>query len=208
MSPELVIADDHPLLLKGLKDFLEESGYTIAAMASDGQNAFKAIQEYKPLIAILDLEMPDMTGLQVAKACKEIGIKTKIILFTLHRELFIYQQAKELNISGYLLKEFATEELLTCLNKIQEGKEYFSSKIFQKKGGPKVLNEGIALTPSEKKILKLIADGLTTKDIADKLFIAERTVEKHRSNIINKLNLDKKHNTLLIWAQRNKGIIF
>ena len=208
MSLKLVIADDHPLLLKGLKDFLEEKGYHIAALATDGEEAFEAIQHHTPPIAILDLEMPYMTGLQVAKACMEKGLKTKIILFTLHREIFIYQQAKELNISGYLLKEFATEELLTCLERIIEGKEYFSEKLFKNSEDQENLKKGISLTPSEKKILRLIADGLTTKEIADKLFVAERTVEKHRSNIINKLNIDKKHNALLVWAQKNRGIIF
>lgn len=150
MQQELVIADDHPLLLKGLKDFLEEKGYLIVAMAQDGKTAYEAIQKFKPPVAILDLEMPNMTGLQIAKACKEAGSVTKIILFTLHRELFIYQQAKDLNISGYLLKEFATEELLTCLDKVSKGNEYFSEKLFQKKDDQKDLKKGVSLTPSEK----------------------------------------------------------
>lgn len=205
---KLVIADDHPLLLKGLKDFLEENGYHITEMANDGQKAFDAIKKHIPPMAILDLEMPSMTGIEIAKACKEAKLDTKIILFTLHRELYIYQQAKELNISGYLLKEFATEELLHCIEQIQLGKEYFSDKLFLKKQDKNLAQEGGSLTPSEKKILRLIAEGMTTKDIADRLFVAERTVEKHRSNIINKLNLDKKHNSLLVWAQKNKGIFF
>ena len=208
MSVELIIADDHPLLLKGLRDFLEENNFNILAQANNGKDALTLIEKHKPNIAILDLEMPEMTGLEVATACKTKKIKTKIILLTLHKEIFILHQAKTLNISGYLLKDFAIEELINCIQKINVGEEYYSDKLFpeHKNNLNSVQNE--KLTPSEIKILKLIADGLTSKEIASKLFVAERTVDKHRSNIISKMNLDKKHNSLLIWAQNNKGTIF
>ncbi|EPA00062.1 transcriptional regulator [Indibacter alkaliphilus LW1] len=208
MNEVLVIADDHPLLLKGLKDFLEENDFLVAAAAKNGREAWEAINELKPGIAILDLEMPGMTGLEIAKACGRDNIPTKIILFTLHKELFIFQQADSLNISGYLLKDFATEEIINCLEEVKQGRKYFSEKLFKSKEEKQNVSQGASLTPSEKKILRLIADGLTTPAIADKLFVAERTVEKHRSNIISKLKLDKKHNALLVWAQKNKGIIF
>ena len=208
MKETLVIADDHPLLLKGLKDFLEENNFPVAVAAKDGNEAWEAIRHLKPEIAILDLEMPGMTGLEIANACGKEKIPTRIILFTLHKEIFIYQQADSLNISGYLLKDFAAEEILNCLKEVGQGRQYFSEKLFNSKEGKENIREGALLTPSEKKILKLIADGHTTPDIANQLFVAERTIEKHRSNIINKLNLDKKHNSLLFWAQKNKGIIF
>ncbi|MCH7397578.1 response regulator transcription factor [Belliella sp. DSM 107340] len=208
MSIELIIADDHPLLLKGLRDFLEENNFNILAQANNGKDALGLIEKHKPKIAILDLEMPEMTGLEVATACRIKKINTKIILLTLHKEIFILHQAKTLNISGYLLKDFAIEELINCIQKINVGEEYYSEKLFpeEKNNLNTVQNE--KLTPSEIKILKLIADGLTSKEIAIKLFIAERTVDKHRSNIISKMNLDKKHNSLLIWAQNNKGKFF
>ncbi|AFL84142.1 response regulator containing a CheY-like receiver domain and an HTH DNA-binding domain [Belliella baltica DSM 15883] len=208
MSVKLIIADDHPLLLKGLKDFLEENNYEILGAASDGVIALQMIEKFNPPIAILDLEMPKMTGMEVAKECLKRGLKTRIILLTLHREKYIIQQAKNLNISGYLLKNFATEDLINCIQKVSEGEDYFSNLIFPKDKNLSPTSTSDKLTPSEIKILRLIADGVTSKEIADKLFIAERTVEKHRSNIINKLKLDKKHNSLLIWAKNNKGILF
>lgn len=208
MSIKLIIADDHPLLLKGLKDFLEENDYDILGAASDGEKALQMIEKFNPPIAILDLEMPKMTGIEVAKECLKRGLGTRIILLTLHKEKYIIQQAKNLNIAGYLLKDFATEDLINCIKKVKDGGEYFSNLIFpeEKKINPTTAED--KLTPSEIKILRHIADGVTSKEIADKLFIAERTVEKHRSNIINKLRLDKKHNSLLIWAKNNKGILF
>lgn len=208
MSIKLIIADDHPLLLKGLKDFLEENNYEILGAASDGEIALKLIEEFNPPVAILDLEMPKMTGIEVAKECLKRGLNTRIILLTLHKEKYIIQQAKNLNIAGYLLKDFATEDLINCIEKVNNGGDYFSNLIFPKEKNINPTSLSNKLTPSEIKILRLIADGVTSKEIADKLFIAERTVEKHRSNIINKLDLDKKHNSLLIWAKNNKGILF
>ncbi|GAB2624691.1 response regulator [Belliella aquatica] len=208
MSIKLIIADDHPLLLKGLKDFLEENKYEILGVASNGELALQMIEKFNPSVAILDLEMPKMTGIEVAKECLKRGIKTRIILLTLHKEKYIIQQAKNLNIAGYLLKDFATEDLINCIEKVNEGGEYFSNLIFPKEKNINPTTAEDKLTPSEIKILRHIADGVTSKEIADKLFIAERTVEKHRSNIISKLRLDKKYNSLLIWAKNNKGILF
>lgn len=204
----VIIADDHPILLKGLGDFLRDMDLTILCECPTGGAALNAIRTYVPDLAILDLEMPEYTGIEVAKACLKENIPTKIILLTLHKELYLYQQAKELNLSGYILKEFALKDLSKAISKVLNDEQFFSEEIFdhfQKVSAQKP--EDNSLTPSEKKILKWIAEGLPTKDIAKKLFISERTVEKHRSNIISKLNLEKKHNALLVWAQKNKDII-
>ncbi len=206
-QPTIVIADDHPILLKGLNDFLADLGYQILGIANDGASALNLIKELAPDLAILDMQMPKMTGIEVAKKCKEEKLTTKIILLTLYKELYIYQQAQELNLSGYILKDFALDDLSTAISKIMDGGQFFSEEIFRElQVDGKDKNE-ISLTPSEIKILKLIADGDTTKEIAAKLFISERTIEKHRSNMISKLNLEKKHNSLLIWAQQNREII-
>ncbi|MDO9552316.1 response regulator transcription factor [Rhodonellum sp.] len=207
MDQTIIIADDHPLLLKGLKEFLNENGMNIIAEAPNGVQAMHLIETLKPDLAILDLEMPGMTGLEIAKHCQNKKLDTSIILLTLHKEVYIFHEAKNLNISGYLLKEFATEELLNCIQKVLSGQSYFSKKLLMNDAEDRNRLTG-NLTPSEIKILRLIAMGSSTKEIAEKLFIAERTVDKHRSNIINKLQLDKKHNALLIWAQKNKKIIF
>lgn len=207
-KPTVIIADDHPILLKGLGDLLRDMGLHVIAECPTGGQAITAIRTYQPDLAILDLEMPELTGLEVAKICLSENIATRIILLTLHKELYLYHQAKELNLSGYILKEFALVDLSIAIHEVLRGKQFFSEKIFEesREMNPNQSEEN-SLTPSEKKILRLIADGKASKDIAKKLFISERTVEKHRSNMISKLKLEKKHNALLLWAQKNRDII-
>jgi len=203
-SQTIITADDHPLLLKGLNDFLLEKKYNIIASGNNGKEAYNLIVKMKPDIAILDIQMPYMTGLEVAKECKKNKIATKIILITFHKEKVLFQKANELNIFGYILKEFAIEEIETCIKSVTEGTPYFSSRIKDLLGiNPYKETYLTNLTPSEKKILKLIAKDKTNKEIASLLFISHRTVEKHRSNIINKLNIEHKTNSLLIWAKDN-----
>ncbi len=206
-KPTVIIADDHPILLKGLYDFLSEMGLDIVGMANDGQSALDHIIKLNPQIAILDMEMPKKTGLEIAAECKKLGLSTKVILLTLHKEIYLYHQAKELNLSGYILKEFALDDLSNAVSKVLAGGQFFSEKIFEGLKESKFQSDDNPLTPSEVKILRLLADGLSTKEIANKLFISERTVDKHRSNMIVKLQLEKKHNSLLIWAQKNRDII-
>ena len=200
----IITADDHPLLLKGLNDFLLERGYNIIGSGKNGREAYNLITNENPDIAILDIQMPFMSGIEIAQKCKTNCSGTKIILITLHKEREIYEQAKELNIFGYILKEFALEEIETCLDNVIKGEHFFSpniaTKLNKKNPDTSLLS---TLTPSEKKILKLIGKDKTNKEIASLLFISYRTVEKHRSNIINKLELEHKTNSLLIWAKQN-----
>lgn len=206
-KPTIIIADDHPLLLKGLEDFLKEKKHNLLATCSDGLSAYNAIVREKPDIAILDIEMPNLTGIEIAKNCKKYQIPTKIILITLHREKKLFEEAAKLNISGYLLKEFALEEIENCIEQVISGKSYFSEKI-QKRFSHTVDRpiEIDKLTRSEFKILKLVSDEMTSIQIAEFLSISARTVEKHRGNIIRKLGLDHKPNALLIWSQKNKDL--
>lgn len=201
----IITADDHPLLLKGLNDFLSEKGYVILNSANDGKKAFELIEKQNPDIAILDIQMPELSGLEIAKLCKLKNIRTKIILITFHKEASVYFEAKELNVYGYLLKDFAIEEIENCINSVLDNKPYFSKKIKDLLHlTPEPNHFLVDLTPSERKILKYIANDKTNKEIADILYISPRTVEKHRSNIIQKLNLEPKTNALLIWAKENQ----
>ena len=201
----IIIADDHPLLLKGLNDYLSEKNYNIVGSGNDGREAYNLITRLEPDIAILDIQMPYMSGLEIAKKCKSNGFNTRIVLITLHKEKELYNKAQELNIFGYILKESALEEIETCIKNVGEGKPYFSQKITEMLKQHSAEDEALNnLTPSEKKILKLIAKNKTNKEIASLLFISYRTVEKHRSNIINKLNLEPKTNSLLSWAKENQ----
>ncbi len=203
-TPSIIIADDHPLLLKGLSDFLIEKGYNLLGSGKDGREAYNLITKKMPDIAILDIQMPYMSGLEIAQQCKAQDLTTKIVLITLHKEKDLYQKAQELNIFGYILKEFALEEIENCIKTVTDGTPFFSEKIKELIGVVFVDDGELnTLTPSEKKILKLIAQDKTNKEIASHLFISYRTVEKHRSNIITKLNIEPKTNSLLIWAKEH-----
>ncbi len=203
-TPSIIIADDHPLLLKGLSDFLIEKNFNLLGSGKDGREAYNLIIQNEPDIAILDIQMPYMSGLEIAQKCKGLDIDTKIVLITLHKEKELYQKAQELNIFGYILKEFALEEIENCIKTVTEGTPFFSEKIKELIGVVLMEDNDLkTLTPSEKKILKLIAQDKTNKEIASQLFISYRTVEKHRSNIITKLNIEPKTNSLLIWAKEN-----
>lgn len=204
-APTIIIADDHPLLLKGLNDFLIEKGYDLVGIGKDGREAYNLIIQHKPDIAILDIQMPYLSGIEIARKCKNQNIDAKVVLITLHKERELFQKAKELNIFGYILKEFALEEIETCIETVKKGKPFFSTKLKELIGIILTEDADLAkLTPSERKILRLIAKDMTNKGIAKQLFISPRTVEKHRSNIIAKLDLEPKTNSLLIWAKENQ----
>lgn len=207
MSNTIVIADDHPLMLRGLSDFLTSKGYNILGSAQDGQSAYNLIVKHKPEIAILDIRMPHKSGIEVAKECKKNNLSTKIILITFDKEEEVYEAALNAEVFGYILKEFAIEEIETCIAHVVMDEPYFSEEISsylnksKEVTNPSVLDK---LTKSEKKIILLIADQKDSLEIANELNISHRTVEKHRSNIVNKLGLDRRPSTLSVWANLNK----
>ncbi|WP_339894572.1 response regulator transcription factor [uncultured Algibacter sp.] len=210
MNTSIVIADDHPLMLRGLTDFLTSKGYNIIGSAEDGNAAYNLIVKLKPEIAILDIRMPYKTGLEIAEACKKNNLPTKVILITFDKEEELFDQAKAFNVFGYILKEFAIEEIETCISQVINGKPYFSEEIASYLNAstlnlkPETLE---ALTRAELKIVKLISENKTSLDIADELSISVRTVDKHRSNIVHKLELDNKPTSLSIWATLNKDFL-
>lgn len=210
MNTSIVIADDHPIILRGLTDFLSSKGFNIVGSAEDGNAAYNLIVKLKPEIAILDIRMPFKTGLEIAEACKKNDLPTKIILITFDKEEELYDQAKAFNVYGYILKEFAIEEIETCIEHVVNGKPYFSEEIASYLNArdisqkPETLD---LLTKSELKIVKLISEGKSSQDIADELSISVRTVDKHRSNIVHKLKLDNKPTSLSIWANVNKAYL-
>lgn len=209
MPTSIVIADDHPLMLRGLTDFLQSRGYNIVGSAGDGQSAYNLIIKLKPQIAILDIRMPHKTGLEIAEDVQKNGISTKIILITFDKEEELYDKAVESGVYGYILKDFAIEEIEICIAKVENGHAYFSEEIAEYlrhdgKERPKVLE---LLTKSELKIVKLISENRTSYEISEELSISPRTVDKHRSNILAKLNLDKKPTALSVWASVNKDFL-
>jgi DNA-binding NarL/FixJ family response regulator len=209
MHTSIVIADDHPLMLRGLTDFLTSRGYDILGSADDGKTAYNLIVKLKPSIAILDIRMPYKTGLDIAEEVQKNNLDTKVILITFDKEEKLYEKALEFGVYGYILKEFAIEEIENCIAQVKNNTPYFSEEIadylnYNSNKKPEVLE---LLTKSELKIVKLISEAKTSQEIAEELSISPRTVDKHRSNIVSKLDLDNKPTSLSIWANLNKAFL-
>jgi two-component system nitrate/nitrite response regulator NarL len=201
----LFVADDHPLLLKGLVDELKDYNYNVVDTAENGAIALDKIMELQPTIAILDEEMPRLTGFEVIKKCKEKQIKTKFIILTSHKEKAFIYQAKKLNISGYIIKDEPFNELHNCIQSISKGESYFSAvfnSVFDDEVAPQIKKIKL-LSPSERTIVRLVAQEKSSKDIGELLSLSSRTIEKHRSNIIKKLGLVQEKDILTIWAKEH-----
>lgn len=207
MQASIIIADDHPLILKGLTDFLREKEYNLVGSAINGKEAFELIETKKPEIAILDIQMPFLTGLEIAQKCKDLGLPTKIILITFEKDGAIYQEAKGLEIYGYVLKEFALVEIENCIASVLKGNSYFSSELLEYLEIPEPPRAFELLTPTEMEVLKLIAQNKTANEIGDILFISGRTVEKHKSHLIRKLDLESRRGSLVLYAKENEEFL-
>ncbi|TDU43222.1 LuxR family two component transcriptional regulator [Gelidibacter sediminis] len=207
MQASIIIADDHPLILKGLTDFLVEKQYNLTGSAANGKEAFEMIQSQRPDIAILDIQMPYLTGLEIAQKCQDLNLTTKIVLITFEKDESIYAQAKTLEIYGYVLKEFALEEIENCIAAVLKGRAYFSPELIEYLEIDEAPKELTTLTPTEKEVLRLIAKNKTAKEIGNILFTSSRTVEKHKSHIIKKLNLESKAGSLALYAKENESYL-
>ncbi|SHH65463.1 response regulator transcription factor [Winogradskyella jejuensis] len=206
---KILVADDHPMLLKGLKDELISSNYQGVLTANNGAEALEKIVSERPDIAILDIEMPLLTGFEVINKCLEEGIKTKFIVLTSHKENRYIYKAKSLNISGYLLKDEPFSEIQNCIEQIAKNETYFSStfnSVFENEISPEIEKLKL-LSPSERTIVRMIADGKSSKEMAESLLISVRTIQKHRTNIIQKLNLSSDQDALNNWVISNKSIL-
>ena len=194
----IVLADDHPLIRNGLAMSLrEDPTLDVVAEAQDGLAALAAVNEHKPDIAVLDIDMPHLSGLNVAQQLQRQEAPTKVIFLTLHADEAMLKNALSLGAKGYVLKESAVQEIIAAVHAVAAGTTFISSSLTarllqedgddEKKKSQSPLSD---LTPAELKILRLVAEGLTSKEIADKLSIHYRTVENHRTNMCRKLGVD------------------
>jgi DNA-binding NarL/FixJ family response regulator len=216
MSDEIriLIADDHPLMRKGLRLSIEEDpGLKVVAEASDGEMALAFVESLRPNIALLDIEMPKLDGLGVAREIAKRGLETKIIFLTFHTNEDLFRSAMDLGSAGYILKDSATQEVVAGVRAVAAGRPYLSSAItaglLQRRevSGTKS-DQSLAskLTPTERRVMQLIATGKTSKEIGSELSIHYRTVENHRTNITRKLGLEGEGaNALLRFALQNKA---
>jgi DNA-binding NarL/FixJ family response regulator len=211
----VLIADDHPVVRKGLRFSIEEDpGLTVVGEAPDGETALAMIKKLKPDVAILDIDMPKMDGLAVGRELAKQKLKTEIIFLTFHSDEDLFRAAVEIGSKGYILKDSASQEIVAGVRAVAAGRPYLSSAITaemlkKKEAPPKKAGEEFTsrLTPTERRVMQLIAEGKSSKEIGAELSIHYRTVENHRTNICRKFSLEGEGaNALLRFALQNKDI--
>jgi len=213
-SPKKVlIADDHPIFREGLVRIIEkDNSFEIVAQTGDGADALRLIKELQPDIAVLDISMPTMSGLEIAKAAQVERLAVELIILTMYKDDKYFNAAMDLGVRGYVLKDSVATELSGSLRAVADGKYYISPAISEllidRKAKMRSLEQRMPrledLTTSEKRILKLLAENKTSREIAHVLCISIRTVENHRTHICNKLAI-KGHNKLLQFAIEHRS---
>jgi two-component system, NarL family, response regulator NreC len=194
----VLIAEDHLMVRAGIRALLEKAGdIHVMGEASNGQEAIEMTEVLKPDVLIMDIMMPRMNGIQAAENLREMKLPTHILLLSMYSDEGFVHQAVQYGVKGYVLKTSVSDELLEAVRTVAGGNTYFSGPISE------IVAESIAtsrsalpdgdplssLSPREKEILQLIAEGYTSAEIGKMLFISEKTVEKHRTKLMEKLNV-------------------
>ena len=190
----VLIADDHTIFRQGLAQMLSSvSEFGLASQASDGREALQLIAQIKPDVAVLDVSMPALSGLAVTQEVLRQGLPTRIILLTMHGEPEAVSRAMRAGASGYVLKDNAFEDLVYAIKSVAAGGTFVSPSVAASLLKPveERSPQDVPLTRREREVLKLIASGLTNRQIAEKLFISVKTVETHRARILQSLDLHK-----------------
>ncbi len=192
MPLQIILADDHPIVRQGFKAILEREGFEVVGEAADGHEASRLAQTLRPDVAVLDLSMPGLNGLDAARAVLRVSPRTKTILLTVHKEDQYVLEALQAGVKGYVLKTQATTDVVQAIQQVARGGLYLSPAVAEA-----VVQAYLAkteppldlLTPREREVVQLIAEGKTTKEIADVLGMSVKTAESHRANIMKKLDI-------------------
>lgn len=204
------IADDHPVFLSGLQMIIEsEAVLKIVGEASNGARALTQIQHLKPDVAVLDLNMPEKNGFEIVRALREENLPVNVIFLTMHDEEATLNSALDLGVKGYILKDSAVADIVNAIKTVAKGRNFITPKLstflVSRSQNTKGFTPQIEkLTVTELKILRLIAEHKTTKEIAAELFVSPRTIDRHRYNICHKLEI-RSINSLLKFAIENKS---
>lgn len=209
MVKRIIIVDDHPIFLKGLAEVIQEDQKNcVVDLAHDGHEALQLVKIMRPHLVILDLEMPGMNGLELARHLESHFPEIKKVMLTMHNNPTALDLAMETNVMGYVLKENAVTEIRSCIESVCADKTYISPQMRESLRKRSVKQDGRIsdLTPTELRVLGMIAQNMTSRSIADELFISEKTVSNHRQNIALKLGLKGVH-MLLRYALENQGVL-
>jgi len=209
----IVIADDHPIFRRGLRGVIEADPLLkVVAEADDGQSALARIRELQPDIVVLDIDMPPPDGLAIARLLQEQRLAVAAIFLTMHKDEALLNAALDAGVRGFIVKDSAANEIVGCIKAVAAGQSFFSPAVSghllsRRNQADSLASQSTSLsglTASERRVLLLVAESKTNKEIAEKMFISVRTVEHHRSNICAKLGLSGR-NALLTFALAHKS---
>ncbi len=212
MPIRLVLADDHPLILDGLENlFRLEKDFQVVARCTDGIETMRAVQQHRPDVLVLDIRMPGKDGLEIARELQKENLHTRVVLLTVALNEEEFFAAVRLGVQGIVLKEMESKLLVQCIRKVQAGEQWIEhhsarqalEKLLRREAGAREIAS--ILTRREIDIVRMVAQGLHNKEVADKLFISEGTVKTHLHNIYEKVNLDSRL-ALLRYAQE-RGLV-
>ena len=204
----ILLADDHAIVRDGLRSLLSSDGLQVVAQATDGREAVRLAREHQPDLAILDVSMPMLNGIDAAREIGSASPKTQAILLTVHSEDQYVMEAVRAGIRGYVLKTQVTEELMRAIREVAGGALYLSPSVSEtvlRALRAKSHASADPLTPREREVLRLIADGKTTKQVAQLLGVSAKTADAHRTRLMAKLDIHETA-TLVRYAIR-RGLI-
>jgi DNA-binding NarL/FixJ family response regulator len=207
----VLIADDHPLYRAGVRQVIEGvPSMKVVAEVGDGEAALEAIEALKPDLAVLDIRMPRRSGLQVVREMHSRSLSTDVICLTMYDDEETFNEAMDLGVMGYVSKESAVDDVVAAIETVARGRHYISPSLMDLMVGRRARKETReelplhTLSPAERKVLKFIAESRTSKEIAEALFISQRTVENHRAHISTKLGVHGSY-SLLKFALENRS---
>ena len=211
----IVMVDDHPIFRRGLKEIIEsDAKFVVAGEAEDGESAMQKIKSLKPDVAVVDLNLPKASGLEVVRGARALAHAPAVIVLTMQADEATFNAAMDAGAQGYMLKENAVNDVVAGLKAVAAGGIFISPSVaqflvrrHQRVSALKEQKKGLAtLTATERRILRLVAENKTNKEIGRELFISHRTVETHRSHICEKLELSGNR-ALLAFAFEHKSEI-
>jgi DNA-binding NarL/FixJ family response regulator len=212
----ILIVDDHPLFREGLKSLIHRhDGFEVVDEAETAREAIEKAKDLIPDMVIMDISLPDQSGIEATREIRSSLANTRVMILSMHSKIDYIAEAFRSGATGYIVKESASERLVECLEAVSRGEYFIDTSLSHKvveslikfgEGDIKISDSEYAnLTPREQQVMRLIAEGFATKEIAERLFISPKTVENHRANIMNKLGL---HTTLdLVKYAAKLGLI-
>jgi DNA-binding NarL/FixJ family response regulator len=213
LGTRVFIADDHPIFRHGLRQIIERApNMVIVDEAEDGETAWQKLRKSDAEIALLDVELPGRDGFEIARGVREERLKMAVVFLTMHKDEHFLNRALDLDVKGYVVKDSAMDEIVQCLRAVAAGQEYVSPQLTRfllnrsRRTAQLVADrpEVAALTPMERRVLKLVAELKSSKQIADELCLSVRTIEHHRARIGERLKLEG-NNPLLKFALDHKS---